>query len=241
MKLYVVGIGPGYINYLVPKAREIILDSDVIVGYNTYIELIEELIIGKEIIQNGMKNEVERCKVAVAEAKKGKKVTVISSGDAGIYGMASLLYEITEPYPNIKIEVISGITAATASASILGAPLANDFAVISLSDLLTPWEVIEKRLIAVAGGDMVVCLYNPMSHKRNDYLEKACNILLKVKAPQTHCGYVKNAFRDNSSHAICTLEELVKANVDMFTTVIIGNTSTKIINSKLVTTRGYRL
>lgn len=241
MKLYAVGIGPGGMDYLAPRAKEVLQESDVIVGYNTYIELIEELTLGKEVIQNGMKNEIERCERAVSEARQGKKTCVISSGDAGIYGMASLLFEIAEPFPDIEIEVIPGITAAIASASVLGSPLTNDFSVISLSDLLTPWEIIEKRLSAVSAGDMVVCLYNPQSHKRSDYLEKACRISLLFKSPKTCCGYVRNALRADSSYNICTLGELSKAKVDMFTTVIIGNSSTKIIDGKLVTTRGYKI
>lgn len=241
MKLYAVGIGPGDMDFLTPRAKEVLLESDVIVGYNTYIELIESLIIGKEIIRNGMRNEIERCQLAVLQARQGKKVCIVSSGDAGIYGMASLLYEIAKPFSDIEIEVVPGITAAIASASVLGSPLTNDFAVISLSDLLTPWELIEKRLTCVSQGDMVVCLYNPGSHKRSDYLEKACNISMQFKSLETCCGYVRNALRAGCSYNLCTLEQLAKVKVDMFTTVIIGNSSTKIIDGKLVTSRGYKL
>ncbi len=241
MKIYAVGIGPGDMDHLTPKAKDIILDSDVIVGYTTYIELISHLIKDKEVINTGMKGEIARCEMAFLEAKKGKKVAVVSSGDAGIYGMASLLFEMREKFLDIEVEVVPGITAANAAASILGSPLSNDFAVISLSDLLTPWEVIEKRLKAVSLADMVVCLYNPESHKRSDYLEKASTISLKYKSEDTCCGYVRNALRDECDYKLCTLKELLHAKVDMFTTVIIGNSKTKIIDGKLVTLRGYEI
>jgi len=242
MKIYAVGTGPGDLDYLTPRAKEIILDCDVIIGYTTYIELISDIIKGKEVISTGMKSEILRCESAFAEALKGKKVAVVSSGDAGIYGMASLLYELAEKYPGVEIEVVPGITAAVAAASILGSPLSNDFAVISLSDLMTPWEVIEKRLSAASEGDFVICLYNPQSMKRNDYVERACNIVLKHKLPETCCGYVRNALRGNEGNsAICTLRELSRADIDMFTTVIIGNSATRIIDGKLVAARGYKI
>jgi precorrin-3B C17-methyltransferase len=241
-KIYAVGIGPGDADYLAPKAKAIILQSDIVVGYTGYMELITELTKGKETIATGMHGETERCEAAIHEALKGKQVCVISSGDAGIYGMASLLYELTEKHPAIAIEVIPGITSAVSAAAILGSPLTNDFAVISLSDLLTPWDIIVKRLDACSAADMVICLYNPQSKKRRDYLEKACSIALRHKPPDTHCGYVRSAFRGNGMESrICTLAELREANVDMFTTVIIGNSGTKIINGKLVTVRGYRI
>ena len=242
MKLYAVGLGPGDMDYLAPRAREAILQSDVIAGYSGYIELIPELVKGKEIIATEMKGETQRCEVAINEALRGKQVCVVSSGDSGIYGMAALLYELAEKHPTVEIEVIPGITAAVSAAAILGSPLTNDFAVISLSDLLTPWDVIEKRLDACGASDMVLCLFNPQSKKRSDYLERACSIMLRHKAPETKCGYVRNAFRGGDSESrLCTLAELSKANVDMFTTVIIGNSGTKIINGKLVTPRGYKL
>ena len=241
MKIYALGLGPGDSDYLAPKAREVILSSDVIVGYTGYVDLIPDLVHGKEIIKTGMKSETERCEAAIAEALKGKQVCVVSGGDAGIYGMAALLYELADKYPTIEVEVIPGITAAISAAAILGSPLTNDFAVISLSDLLTPWEVIEKRLELCAMADMTLCLYNPQSEKRAGYLEKACTITLRHKPPHTCCGYVRNAFRGDSGESrVCTLIELSKARVDMFTTVIIGNSSTKLINGKLVTVRGYR-
>ena len=242
MKVYAVGLGPGDLDFMAPKAREIILSCDVITGYTGYMELISELTVGKELISTGMTGETKRCEAAIAEALKGKSVCVVSSGDAGIYGMAALLFELAEKHPEVEIEVVPGITAAISSAAILGSPLTNDFAVISLSDLLTPWDVIEKRLDACSAGDMVLCLYNPQSRKRSDYLEKACNIALRYKSPDTVCGFVKNAYRGSSIESqLCTLAELPGAKVDMFTTVIIGNSATKIIDGKMVTTRGYTL
>ena len=264
MKLYAIGLGPGDMEYLAPRARNAILQSDVIVGYTGYVELIPDLAGGKQIISTGMTGEAKRCEAAIAEALKGKQVCVVSSGDAGVYGMAGLLYELAEKHPDIEIEVIPGITAAVSAAAILGSPLTNDFAVISLSDLLTPWDVIEKRLDAASMADFVLCLYNPQSKKRSDHLEKACGIALRYKPPETMCGYVRNAYRGADRGAdqgadrgadqgadqgadrgadqecrICTLSELREAQVDMLTTVIIGNSGTRIINGKLVTVRGY--
>ena len=189
-----------------------------------------------------MKGEAQRCRSAIDQALKGKRVCVVSSGDAGIYGMAALLYELAEKHPAIEIEVIPGITAAVSAAAILGSPLSNDFAVISLSDLLTPWEIIEKRLDACAAADMVICLYNPRSIKRSDYLKRASAVALRYQPPQTNCGYVRNALRGEKCESrVCTLAELQETQVDMFTTVIIGNSYTKIINGKLVAVRGYKL
>jgi precorrin-3B C17-methyltransferase len=242
MKIYAVGLGPGSADFLAPAAREVILKCDVVAGYTSYIELISELVKGKEIIATGMKSESERCRSAINEALKGKNVCVVSSGDAGVYGMAALLYEIADGKPEIEIEVIPGITAATSAAAVLGSPLTNDFAAISLSDLLTPWDVIEKRLEACSSADMVLCLYNPQSIKRSDYLAKACAIAARYKPPETVCGYVRNAFRGEQTESrICRLAELSMSQVDMFTTVIIGNASTKIIDGKMVTVRGYSI
>ncbi|MDR0309082.1 MAG: precorrin-3B C(17)-methyltransferase [Coriobacteriales bacterium] len=242
MKLYAVGLGPGDEAYMVPQARKVISESEVVVGYTVYMDLVADLLEGKELISTGMMGEVERCEAAIQEALKGKQVCVISSGDAGIYGMAPLLYEAAEQYPELEIEVVPGITAAVSSAAILGSPLSNDFVTISLSDLMTPWEVIEKRLDAVSSADIVTCLYNPQSKKRVDYLKRACEIALRHKSPGTQCGYVRNAFRESDSRSlICTLAELKDTDVDMFTTVIIGNADTRVVNGKLVTARGYEV
>ena len=188
-----------------------------------------------------MRQETERCRLAFEEAKKGKKVALICSGDAGIYGMASLMYEIGKNYPDIELEVIPGITAASSGAAVLGAPLNHDFCVISLSDLLTPWEKIEKRLIAAAEGDFAIAIYNPSSHKRKDNLQRACDILLAFLEEERACGYVENIGREGTKAVTCTLKELRDKEVNMFTTVFIGNAGSEIINNKLITKRGYRI
>ncbi|MCL2150955.1 MAG: precorrin-3B C(17)-methyltransferase [Coriobacteriia bacterium] len=242
MRIYAVGLGPGNPAFMAPRALEAIEASDCVVGYTGYIKLIPELLAGKEVISTGMRSEAERCRAAIQAALDGSQVCVVCSGDAGIYGMAALLFELAEPYDGLEIEVVPGITAAVAAAAILGAPLTNDFAVISLSDLLTPWEVIERRLEAASLADLVLCLYNPQSNKRSDYLERACDISLRHKPPKTYCGYVRNAYRGSDDESrICTLDELAAEPVDMLTTVIIGNSDTRLINGKLVTARGYRL
>ncbi len=240
MKIYVIGTGPGELSQITPRAIEAIKASDVIAGYPLYVELIEDLIAGKERIETPMKQEVKRCALAIDSALAGNTVAMISSGDAGIYGMAGLIHELAKDYPQIEIEVIPGITAASSAASVLGAPLIHDFAIISLSDLLTPWEKIEKRLELASEADFVIALYNPSSMKRADYLKRACDIMLRHKSPDTKCGYVRNIARDEQEHTVLTLAELRDAKVDMFTTVIIGNESTQVINGKLVTPRGYQ-
>ncbi|MCL2137278.1 MAG: precorrin-3B C(17)-methyltransferase [Coriobacteriia bacterium] len=245
MKIYAVGLGPGDMAYLAPGAKEAIKRSDVVVGYTSYIKLIPDLLAGKEAISTGMRSEAKRCQAAIDEALQGKVVSVVCSGDAGVYGMAGLLFELVEARhveAEVEIEVVPGITAATAAAAVLGSPLTNDFAVISLSDLLTPWEVIEKRLNAAALSDMVVCLYNPQSSKRSDYLSRAVQIVMQYREASTVCGYVRNAFRGESqSERVCTLEALPDEPVDMLTTVIIGNSDTRVIAGKMVTARGYRI
>lgn len=240
MKIYVIGTGPGEISQITPKALDAIKECNVIAGYGVYVDLIEDLIEGKEIIQTPMKQEVKRCQMAIDSALAGNTVAMISSGDAGVYGMAGLIYELAENHPELEIEVIPGVTAASSAASVLGAPLIHDFAVISLSDLLTPWEKIEKRLELAAAADFVVTLYNPSSKKRHDYLQKACDIMMKHKSPDTKCGYVRNIGRDEQESTVLTLKELRDAQVDMFTTVVVGNEMTQIINGKLVTPRGYK-
>lgn len=213
----------------------------MVVGYTTYINLIQDLLGDKEVVATGMRSEIERCEQAVELAKQGKQVAVVSSGDAGIYGMATLLYELLAEETEIDLEVIPGITAANAAAAVLGAPLANDFAVISLSDLMTPWEVIEKRLEGAAQADFVICLYNPMSKTRRDYLAKACEIALKYKSADTICGVVRNALRPGQSDQIMSLAELKDSEVDMFTMVIIGNAATHLMKGRMVTKRGYQV
>lgn len=238
--IYVVGIGPGQECYMTGQARQALLDSDVVVGYDVYVQLVADLIKGKEVASTPMKREVERCRLAVEYALAGKRVSMVCSGDAGVYGMAGILMEVAGDNPDITIEVIPGITAACSGAAVLGAPLTHDFAVISLSDLLTPWEKIEKRLRLAAEGDFVICLYNPSSRKRHDYLAKACEQVLAFREPQTPCGWVKNIGREGEESRICSLEDLRKEEVDMFTTVFIGNSQTKVIQGRLVTPRGYK-
>ena len=239
-KIYVIGIGPGAYDQMTGKAIRAMNESDAIIGYTVYVDLVKEYFPGKEFMTTPMKKEVDRCVLAFEEAKKGKTVSMICSGDAGVYGMAGLMYELSEEWPDIEIKVIPGVTAATGGAAVLGAPLIHDFALISLSDLLTPWEKIEKRLLLASEADFVICLYNPGSHKRADYLEKACDLMLRYKAPETVCGIVSQIGRDGETSRTMTLAELRNTKVDMFTTVFIGNSQTKEINNKMVTPRGYR-
>ena len=239
-KLYVVGIGPGAYEKMTIEAANALKNSDVIIGYTVYVDLVKEHFSGKEFLTTPMKKEVDRCVMAFEEAMKGKTVSMICSGDAGVYGMAGLIYELSIDYPPIEIEIIPGITAACSGAAVLGAPLIHDFAIISLSDLLTPWELIETRLHSAAKADFVICLYNPSSKKRSDYLEKACSIIMEHQSPDTVCGYVKNIGREGQTSQLLTLKELAVTKVDMFTTVYIGNSQTKVINRKMVTPRGYR-
>lgn len=239
-KLYVVGIGPGAYEKMTIEAAEALKNSDVIIGYTVYVDLVKEHFAGKEFLTTPMKKEVERCKMAFEEAMKGKTVSMICSGDAGVYGMAGSMYEVGMNYPEVELSVIAGVTAATGGAAVLGAPLIHDFCLISLSDLLTPWEKIETRLLDAAHGDFVICLYNPSSKKRHDYLQKACDLMLKYKSEETVCGIVGNIGRDGESEKVMTLKELRDTQVDMFTTVFIGNSQTKNINGKMVTPRGYK-
>ena len=242
MKLYVVGLGPGEVSQMTGKAAEVIESCDTIVGYGVYTDLISDLIKGKEVITTPMKKEVDRCHMAVQAAIAGKNVAMVSSGDAGIYGMAGLIIEVLSEYENhnVEVEVIPGITAASSAAAVLGAPLTHDFAVISLSDLLTPWERIEKRLSLASEAGFIISLYNPSSKKRADYLKKACEIVMKNLPEETPCGFVQNIAREGQKSRVLTLKELAETQVDMFTTVVIGNETTKIIDGRLVTPRGYR-
>lgn len=240
MKLYVIGIGPGGEDQMTLRAVRALEQCDCVAGYSLYLNLIRSLIQGKEQIQTGMTREVDRCTAARDMALAGHAVAVISSGDAGIYGMASLMFELCQSYPEIEIEVIPGITAACSGGAVLGAPLTNDFAVVSLSNLLTPWETIEKRLYAAAQGDFCLCLYNPASKRRTDHLQRACDILLTERSADTPCGLVRNIGREGESFELTTLQELRNTTVDMLTTVFVGNSVTKIVNGRLVTPRGYR-
>ncbi|WMJ89532.1 precorrin-3B C(17)-methyltransferase [Anaerocolumna sp. MB42-C2] len=241
MKLYIIGFGAGNYQYMTMQAKEALEDSEVIVGYSVYVELVQKYIENKEYYSTSMKKEEERCRWAIEKTLQGKKVAIICSGDSGVYGLASLVYELAVEYEPFEIEVISGVTAALSGGAVLGAPLTHDFAVISLSDLLTPWDLIEKRLQCSAMCDMVICLYNPSSKKRFDYLKKACEIILKYRKKETVCGYVRNIGREGESSQIMNLVDLKELSVDMFTTVFIGNSTTKNLNNKMVTPRGYKI
>lgn len=238
-KIYVVGIGPGAYEQMTMRAVRALEGCDVIVGYTVYVELVKEHFADKRFLTTPMKKEVDRCVLAFEEAAKGNTVAMICSGDAGVYGMSGLMLEIGKGYPEIEVEVIPGVTAANGGAAVLGAPLIHDFAVISLSDLLTPWEKIEKRLLMASEADFVICLYNPSSRKRHDYLQKACDLMMRYKSQDTVCGLAANIGREGESCRVLTLKELRETKVDMFTTVYVGNSQTKEMDGKMVTPRGY--
>lgn len=240
-KLYVVGIGPGDIEKMTIEADAALNKSEVIVGYQAYIDLIKNEYLDKEFFSTPMKREIERCREALSIASEGRIVSIVCSGDAGVYGMASPILQLADEYKVVDIEIVPGVSAALSGAAVLGAPLSHDFCVISLSDLLTPWAVIEKRLSGAAIGDFCIAIYNPSSKKRFDYLQKACDILLEVKSADTVCGYVKNIGRDGETKCILTLGELRNENVDMFTTVFIGNSNTYESNGNMITPRGYKM
>ena len=240
-KVYVIGMGPGAYEQMTVKAVRTLEKCDVIVGYTVYIELLKEYFPDKRYLTTSMRQEAARCRMAFEEAAKGAVTAMVCSGDAGIYGMAGLMYEIGEEYPEVVIEVIPGVTAALGGSAVLGAAVGHDVSLISLSDLLTPWEKIEKRIRGAAMADFVICLYNPSSRKRADYLKKACEYILEYQSPDTVCGYVRNIGREGEDAHILTLSELKDTEVDMFTTVYIGNSQTRNVDGKMVTPRGYRL
>ncbi|MGI5874578.1 MAG: precorrin-3B C(17)-methyltransferase [Bacillota bacterium] len=237
-KFYVVGIGPGDRDQMTLKAYKTLQDVDIIAGYGTYIDLVKPFFPDKEYLQNGMTGEVKRCEMALAKAKEGKTVAMISSGDPGIYGMSGLVMELAKDM-DIEVETIPGITAAASGASLLGAPLMHDFAVISLSDRLTEWETIKDRVKFASFADFIIVLYNPRSKGRPTLIDEARNIMLKSKAPETPVGLVKNIGRDGEEVILTTLSEMDIEDVDMFTTVFIGNKQTYIHNGRMITPRGY--
>jgi precorrin-3B C17-methyltransferase len=242
--IFVVGIGPGGSEHFTGRAVEAIKRADTVVGYTYYIDLLGELVEGKKIVSTGMTREIDRCKSAVELALAGRDVAVVSTGDAGVYGMAGLVLELLEahdPEGTVEVEVVPGVTAASAAASVLGAPLMTDFAVISLSDLLTPWEVIEKRLEGAAHGDFVVAIYNPRSKKRVTHLNRACEILGRNRSGDIPVGIVRNALREGQQVILTTLAEAAQCEVDMMSVVIVGNSATRRVNSRMVTPRGYPL
>lgn len=235
-----VGIGPGNYREMTVRAVDALNACDVIVGYHVYVDLVKAHFPDKEFHTTPMRREVDRCKLALELAREGRDVAMICSGDAGIYGMAGLIYELLGDEGDIEVEVVGGLTAACSGAARLGAPLTHDFTVISLSDLLTPWETIERRLECAAMGDFAVALYNPSSVKRRDYLQRACDILLRHAKPETVCGAVRNIGREGEAVEVMTLAELRDYEADMFTTVFVGNSHTRVIDGHMVTPRGYR-
>jgi precorrin-3B C17-methyltransferase len=234
-------MGPGNAELMSVKADRILRECDTIIGYTVYVDLLKEAYPGKEFLTTPMTQETKRCVMAFEEAQKGKTVAMVCSGDAGVYGMSGLMLEIGADYPEIEVEVISGVTAALSGGAVLGAPLTHDFAVISLSDRLTPWDKIEARLRLAAQADFSICLYNPSSKGRPDYLKRACDILLEVLPADRICGTVENIGRDGEAAQLYTLGELRDTQVNMFTTVFIGNSMTKEIGGRMVTPRGYRI
>lgn len=241
-RVYVVGFGPGKKEYMTIEAASVIENADLIVGYTTYVNLLKEEFPEKEYLTTPMRKEVERCRIAVEKAMEGNTVAMVSSGDSGIYGMAGVVMEVAEEM-NADVEVIpvAGVTAASAAAAVLGAPLMHDFSIISLSDLMTPLEKIYKRVSCAAEGDFVICLYNPKSNKRVEYLENAAERIMKFRSEDTPVGIVRNAGRDNMESWLTTLGELKNEPVDMFCIVLIGNSQTYVKNGKMITPRGYKV
>ena len=241
-KIYVIGLGPGNSEDMTPRAKKAIEIADEVIGYSTYIELIEKFFPGKKFVSSGMTREIERCELVLEKAQEGKTVALISSGDSGIYGMAGIMLEVANKSGRDgAIEIIPGITSASAAGAVLGAPLMHDFAVISLSDLLTPLDLIYKRIECAAQGDFVICIYNPKSKKRSDYIERARNIILQYRNASTPVGIVRNAGRENEGYDIATLGDMLNFEIDMFTTVIIGNSQTYVENGRIITPRGYNI
>ena len=241
MKIYAVGIGPGARDLLTPRAENALCESSVIIGHAPYIEQIADLVKDKEIISSGMRREVERCKEAIRQARGGQIVSVVSSGDAGIYGMGGLLIElIDEADDDIELEVVPGISAANGAAAVLGAPLMNDFAVVSLSDLLTPVDVIRKRIAKIAESDLVTVLYNPSSRKRTELIKEVMDNFCEVRGESVLCGVVRHATRTNEEVWIGPAVELPFEMLDMSTVVVIGNSQTVMKGDKMVTLRGYK-
>lgn len=239
-KLTVVGIGPGDYENMTVRADRALGACEVIVGYHVYVDLVKERYGDKEFLTTPMTREADRCRMALEEAKGGKNVAMVCSGDSGIYGMAALIYELRGEAEEPEVEVIPGLTAACSGAALLGAPLTHDFAVISLSDRLTAWEKIEARLEAAAKADLSIVLYNPASHARPDYLRRACEILLRTLPEDRPCGVARNIGREGEGRELLTLVELRDFEADMFCTAFVGNSQTKVVGGQLVTPRGYR-
>ncbi len=239
-KLCVVGLGPGDYDDMTVRADRALRDCDAIIGYHVYVDLVKDRYPDKKTLTTPMTKETDRCRMALEAARNGENVALVCSGDSGIYGMAALVYELRGEAKEPEIEIIPGLTAACSGAALLGAPLTHDFAVISLSDRLTAWETIERRLEAAAKADLSIVLYNPSSRGRPDYLQRACDILLRTLPADRPCGVAHSIGREGESRTLLTLGELRDTAVDMFCTVFIGNASTRLIGGELVTPRGYR-
>lgn len=240
--LFLVGIGPGNHKDMTAKCVAVLRNCDVVVGYKRYVELVKPFIGKKGTISSGMSQEVERCNQAIAETKKGKNVALISSGDTGVYGMAGLALEITDKkklWNRFSVEIVPGIPVIHAAAARSGAPLMNDYAVLSLSDLLTSWETIVKRLIHVAEADFVICLYNPKSKKRTRQIKEAKSVLLRYRKPNTPVCLARNVGRKGESITLTTLDKMLRYKIDMLTVIIIGNSTTLVRNNRMITPRGY--
>ncbi|MGI6400597.1 MAG: precorrin-3B C(17)-methyltransferase [Thermoguttaceae bacterium] len=238
--IFIVGIGPGRPEFLTCQARATLEACDAIVGYTLYVALIKDSYPDKDFHTTGMRREIERCRLCFKLAEQGRKVALICSGDAGVYGLASPMHELLGEYPGIELIVVPGVTAANSGAAILGAPLNHDYCVVSLSDLMTPRTTIERRLRAAIDGDFAMAIYNPSSRRRADYLQRACDVMLDAGAsPNRACGYVENIGRNDTRTWVGTLAELREESVNMFTTVFIGASTTYIQGNKLVTKRGY--
>ena len=245
-KLFIVGVGPGHHDHMTFRAKQAIEESDTIVGYETYVNIVQDLIDGKDVYRYAMTQEVERAHQCIDLAKSGKIVSLVSSGDPGIYGMAGLIYEMLaesgwDPKNGLPVEIIPGISALNSCASIIGSPLMTDFAVLSMSDLLVPWEIIVKRVEAAAQGDFVIVIYNPSSKKRIHQLQDTIKILLKYRKPTTPVAIIKGAFRDSQSVVLTDLENITNYSdkLGMITTVIIGNSSTYNYKDLMINPRGY--
>jgi len=245
-KLYIVGVGPGHHDHMTFRAKQVIEESDTIVGYETYVNIVQDLIEGKDVYRYAMTQEVERARQCIDLAKSGKIVSLVSSGDPGIYGMAGLIYETLaesgwDPKTGLQVEIIPGVSALNSCASIIGSPLMTDFAVLSMSDLLVPWEIIVKRVEAAAQGDFVIVIYNPSSKKRIHQLQDTRKILLKYRKPSTPVAIIKGAFRNSQSVVLTDLENLENHSdkLGMITTVIIGNSSTYNYKDLMINPRGY--
>ena len=239
-RLYVVGLGPGDPKYFTAQARAALEDAQVLCGYTVYVELVSGLYPDKETYTTPMTREIDRCRWALSAAEGGRTVALVCSGDAGVYGMAGPVLQLAPQFPEVEVEVVPGVTSALSGGALLGAPMGHDFCAISLSDLLTPWEVIERRLACAAKGDFAICLYNPASKKRADHLRWACDILLRDKSPETVCGWVRNISRTGQNRKILTLAQLREERLDMFTTVFIGSSTTRSMDGWMVTPRGYQ-